>query len=286
MDDAPRLIVNADDLGLSEGIDRAIFAAHEAGVVTSASVLATGAAFEHAVRGLRAHPALGAGVHLCLHEEQPVLPPARIPTLVGGDGRLLPLGLVVRRVLSGAARREEIEAEYAAQIARVRDAGIAVDHLDSHCHLHAFPPIARVVRAVAGRFGIRCLRRPEASRLREYARAPLPRWPLGAAITLCSRVSRRTLGPGFFSPDRFTGLVHSGSADASWIARAVRSLEPGLVTELMVHPGDGSDAGGPGDDHGPRQRKGELDAITSSEVRDALREHGVRLIGYKDLVPC
>ena len=104
MDRVARLIVNADDLGLSEGIDRAIFAAHAAGSVTSTSVLTAGPAFEHAARGLRERPSLGAGVHLCLHEERPVLPPGRIPTLVGADGRLLPLRTVVRRLVTGALR--------------------------------------------------------------------------------------------------------------------------------------------------------------------------------------
>ena len=285
MDRVARLIVNADDLGLSEGIDRAIFAGHDAGTVTSASVLTTGPAFEHAARGLAERPALGVGVHLCLHEERPALPPGSIPTLVGADGRLLPLGTVVRRLLTGALRPAEIEQEYGGQVARALEAGIAVDHLDSHCHLHAWPPLARIVRAVAERFGIRGVRRPEASRLAEFARAPLARWPLAGAITLCSRAARSALGPSLVSPDRFVGLVQSGSADAAWIERAVRSLEPGLVTELMVHPGDGSDPSASAD-HGPAQRRGELDALTSPALARALRECGVRLVDYRDLAPC
>jgi predicted glycoside hydrolase/deacetylase ChbG (UPF0249 family) len=285
MDRGPRLIVNADDLGLSEGIDRAIFAGHDAGVITSTSVLTTGPAFAHAVCGLRERPALGVGVHLCLHEERPALPPERIPTLVGADGRLLPLRTVLRRALTGALRRVEVEEEYAAQVARALEAGIAVDHLDSHCHLHALPPLARSVRAVAERFGIRGVRRPAASRLREFARAPLARWPLGGAISLCSVAVRSVLGPPLVSPDRFVGLIHSGSADASWILRAVRSLEPGLASELMVHPGDGSGAS-PSGDHGPAQRRAELDALTSPALARALREGGVRLIDYRDLAPC
>src|SRR5690606_34833518 len=115
-------------------VDRAIFEGHDRGIVTSASLMATGAAFEHAVAGLRPRPRLGCGVHLVLHDEKPVLDPARIPTLVGPDGRLKPLREALRGLLFGASDAAEIEAEYAAQIQRARDAGIRPSHLDSHCH--------------------------------------------------------------------------------------------------------------------------------------------------------
>src|SRR5262245_7813713 len=144
---APRLIVNADDLGLSPGVDRAIFAGHDQGIVTSASLMANGASFEHAVAGVLARPRLGCGVPLVLHDERPVLDPARIPTLVGADGRLKPLRDALRGLLFGTSAPKEIEAEYAAQIRRAQDAGIKPSHLDSHCHLHAFPVVGPIVHA-------------------------------------------------------------------------------------------------------------------------------------------
>ena len=113
------LIVNADDLGLALGIDRAIFAAHVNGIVTSTSLMPTGGTFDAAVRELASHPALGVGVHLCLHEERPVLAPEKIPSLVGTDGRMLPLATVIRRAFSGSIEPSEIYAEYCAQVERV-----------------------------------------------------------------------------------------------------------------------------------------------------------------------
>lgn len=277
------LIVNADDLGLSPGINRAIFTGHAEGIVTSTSLLSTGAAFDEAIAGLASHPRLGVGVHLCLHEEKPVLPPERIPSLVGQDGRLLPLSEVLKRAMTGRIVADEVEAELSAQVARAKSAGVAVDHFDSHCHLHAFPPIARVVRRVAQRHGIRRIRRTEARRWSDFAGAPAGRFLVSAAITACSVISRRALGPDFSTTDRFLGLVHSGSGDAGWVGRAVATLEPGRSAELMVHPGDGTDAAGPGDDHGPEQRRSELEAVTSAEVREAVRERGVVLIPWSRL---
>jgi predicted glycoside hydrolase/deacetylase ChbG (UPF0249 family) len=277
------LIVNADDLGMSPGINRAIFLGHERGIVTSASLLATGAAFEGAIEGLAGCPGLGVGVHLCLHEERPVSPPERIPSLVGPDGRMLGLGVVLRKVLTGRLVSSEVEAELSAQVVRAKGAGVAVDHFDSHCHLHAFPAIARVVRRVAERHGIRRVRRTEAGRWSDFAGAPAGRFPVSAAITMCSKLSRRALGPELRTTDRFLGLVHSGSGDGSWVLRAIRSLEAGRTAELMVHPGDGTDPVGPSDDHGPEKRQRELEAVTSEEVREAVREGGIELIPWSRL---
>lgn len=279
----PRLIVNADDLGLSPGVDRAIFAGHDRGVVTSASLMATGASFAHAVAGVRARPRLGCGVHLVLHDEKPVLDPARIPSLVGADGRLKPLREAVRGLLFGASEPSEIEAEYAAQIRRVRDAGIDPTHLDSHCHLHAFPAVGPIVHALGERFGIACARQPEAGSWSDYRAAPLARYPLALLITATHRFTKQRVAQSLRSPDKFLGLVHSGALDAAWMVRAIEDLEPGVVAEIMVHPGDGSDEGDAGGDHGPYRRRVEFEAVTSPLVLDAVRRGGVELIDYRAL---
>lgn len=279
----PLLIVNADDLGMSLGINRGIFTGHEEGIVTSTSLLATGTGFDDAIAKLAEHPRLGVGVHLCLHEERPVLPPERIPSLVGEDGRLLPRSVVLRKAMLGKIVADEVEAELAAQVSRALGAGVAVDHLNSHCHLHAFLPIARVVRRVAERFGIRRVRRAEAGRWSDYAGAPAGRFALSAAITVCTRISHRALGPTMRTTDRFLGLVHSGSGEPDWLEKAVRMLEPGTSAELVVHPSDGSDPVGPSDHHGLAKRPRELAAVTSPEVREAVRESGVELIPWSAL---
>jgi chitin disaccharide deacetylase len=275
--------VNADDLGMSPGINRGIFTSHDEGIVTSASLLATGMCFEEAIANLAKHPRLGVGVHLCLHEESPVLPPERIPSLVGEDGRLLPRSVVLRNAMLRKIAADEVEAELVAQVSRVLEAGVAVDHLDSHCNLHEFPPIARVVRRVAERFAIRRVRRAEARRWSDFAGAPAGRFALSAAITVCTRISHRALGPTVKTTDRFLGLVHSGSGEPIWMEKAVRTLEPGTSTEMAVHPGDGSDPVGSSDDHGPAKRQKELGALTSAEVREAVRETGVQLIPWSAL---
>jgi predicted glycoside hydrolase/deacetylase ChbG (UPF0249 family) len=279
-----RLIVNADDLGMAPGINRAVFAAHERGIVTSASLMALGADFDEAVLGLASRPALGVGVHLVLHDERPLREPSAIASLVGADGRLLPLRALLGRLAVGRVPRAEIEAELAAQIERVLAAGLRPTHLDSHCHLHAWPVIGRVVHALGARYGVPCARRAELGNWREARGAPARRVPLALAISVCHRIGRLRGARGLRTPDRLLGLVRSGSIDAHWLSRALAVLPAGTVTELMVHPGDG-EAGPAGDDHGPRARRLEFEALTAPSVAAAVRAAGVELIHYGHLAP-
>lgn len=278
------LIVNADDLGMTEGVNRAIFTAHEQGIVTSTSLMAVGGAFDAAVKESSMHPRLGIGVHLCLHDETPVLDPRRIPTLVGEDGKMRPLSLVVRRLVTGQLDSSEIEAEYTAQVARARAAGVDVTHLDSHCHLHAFPKVAKVVRRVAKNMGIECIRRAESVRISDYAGSPFGRYPVSMLITCMSKLSYVGVRPSWRYPDRFVGMVRSGTVDAAWVEHEIESLVPGQVTELMIHPGDGSALYCGDDDHGPAQRKVEWEAVTAPRVIEAVRARGVRLVNYRHLL--
>jgi predicted glycoside hydrolase/deacetylase ChbG (UPF0249 family) len=254
------------------------------GVVTSASLLMVGKQIEAALRELKAHPQLDAGVHLCLHDERPLASPATIPSLLGENGRLLPLGQVIKRIATGVIRSAEIEAEYEAQVARAHDEGVRVTHLDSHCHLHALPPVALAATRIARRFGIKYVRKPQALRLSDYSGAPRSRFFLSSAITTCSLVSSCLFSRGLRAPDRFIGLVHSGGSDATWIFNAMHWLAPGSVSELMVHPGDGSDDGGGTEkNHGHWQRRAEYDLLISDKLRHEIEAHQIRLISYREL---
>jgi predicted glycoside hydrolase/deacetylase ChbG (UPF0249 family) len=280
---APLLIVNADDLGQSPGINAAIFEAHDRGIVSSASLMAGGEAFEGALAGLRARPRLGCGVHLVLHDERALAPRERVPHLVGPDGRMRALHPTARALLFGRIPDAEIEAEYRAQIERVRAAGIRPTHLDSHCHLHCVPRVAAILHRLGREYGIPCARRSELAGLSDFAGAPLARWPVALLISALHRRARVRIREPLAMPARLVGLAQSGTLDAAWLERALARLPRGVVSELMVHPGDGSSAGDPYGDHGAAMRKRELDALVSPLVRAALERNGVRLVTYAEL---
>jgi chitin disaccharide deacetylase len=242
-----QLIVNADDLGLTVGVNDGIFAAHDRGILTSASLFANAPSTADAIRGVRLRPSLGVGVHLTLVDGTPLLPPTRVPTLVEDDGRF-PASWkpFIVACLRGRVAYEEVERELTAQIDRIRSEGILLTHLDAHKHVHAFPPIFAIVARLAERFRIPVVRVPYErwspvpgdDRQRRIARGQAL---LNAALLPWARRDYRTaLRHGLRAP-QLVGRIHTGILSADAFAGLVRQLRP-VVTELMVHPGYVDDA--------------------------------------------
>ena len=162
------LIVNADDLGWTAGVNRGIAEAHRNGIVTSTSLLANGRAFDDGVNVSRALPGMGVGVHLNLSDGAPVNAARAVPSLVDEQGKLsggpeqLLLKLARRKLKLG-----EVEREWEAQIEKIRRAGISPTHLDGHKHVHMLPGLFPIAVKLAKKHGINSIRiSSEASSLR------------------------------------------------------------------------------------------------------------------------
>src|SRR6185437_7830738 len=157
-----RLIINADDFGLTPGINRAIAELHDAGAVTSATLMATGPAFDDAVALAQARPSLGVGCHIVLVDGTPVSDPATIPTLLGPDRRTFrnSLGDFALGVLRGAIRQDHIQREALAQIQQLQRAGLKLTHVDTHKHTHLLSRVARPIIRALDDSGIRSIRNP------------------------------------------------------------------------------------------------------------------------------
>jgi predicted glycoside hydrolase/deacetylase ChbG (UPF0249 family) len=158
----PRLIINADDFGLTPGINRAIAELHQARALTSATLMATGAAFDDAVATAHANPSLGVGCHIVLTDGAPASNPESIPTLLGPDRKTFRPSLVdfLQALLRGRISEEELKREALAQIQKLQNAGIKVTHLDTHKHTHLFPAVARPLLQLAEQRSIRAIRHP------------------------------------------------------------------------------------------------------------------------------
>jgi predicted glycoside hydrolase/deacetylase ChbG (UPF0249 family) len=137
-----RLIVNADDLGLSRGITDGILFAHRQGIVTSASYMVNQSASEYAAEELCKYPSLDVGIHLNLCQGKPVLPPSAVPTLVDSDGYFLSPSRMARRLTLWRASPKEILCEFCAQIDRMLATGLTPSHADSHHRFHFYPAAA------------------------------------------------------------------------------------------------------------------------------------------------
>lgn len=273
---ARALIVNADDFGAGEGVNDGVLEAHSRGVVTSASMMAGGAAFADALARLDDFPTLGVGVHLTLCAGAAVLAAARAPTLIDEEGRLPANALAfAKRYFGGRLRRKDIRAELEAQLGRVRDAGVAITHVDSHQHLHNLPGISEDVITLARRFGVRAAR---ASRCRIWppGRGWLTRQVLLRINAEAFRAAARQAG--LKTPEGLLGQGDVGRLTPASILRETRAAAAG-TWELLCHPARGCE---PGDDPA-MDRAAELAALTDPDLREGLREQGVRLLNFAAL---
>ncbi len=232
-----QLIVSADDFGYTRGVNRAILEACRNGVVTSASLLANGAAFEDAVEGALAEPQLDVGCHLNFVEGKPVSPRERIPHLVGSDGQFRMAWQLAARLVLGTVPESEIELESRAQIEKLLHAGLPVSHVDTHKHTHTHPAVARAVARAAQRYGIVWIRRPFENFLPASGRKfSSKRLLVGSLNLLVPSFERRMAAMGLTMPDFFSGILLTGRLTRQEFGKTLLALPTGL-TEVMCHPG-------------------------------------------------
>jgi chitin disaccharide deacetylase len=284
------LIVNADDLGWTGGVNRGIVEAHGNGIVTSASLLANGAAYASAVKLAHATRGLGVGVHLNLSDGEPAAPREQVKSLLNESGKLegRPKGLLLR-----LARRnvllEEVEREWDAQIQKVRDSGIEPTHLDGHRHVQMLPGLFEIALRLAKRHGIAAIRiAHEESTLRAALTAGAKQ---KGAVVMKQGVQARglkLLAPdahdkaeraGIATADYFCGIAQTGEMTREGVLRLLEILPEG-TTELMCHPGyaDEELVRSATRLQGSRQR--ELEILTDTDVRNLVASQGIRLIDY------
>lgn len=288
-----RLIINADDFGMTEGVNRAVLEAHRRGILTSTSLLANGAAFASAVEIARNTPTLGVGVHLNLTEGRPVADSARIPGLLTPQGAFFPgPARLASRLLAGRTRLAQIETEFRAQIEKVLAAGIEPTHLDGHQHVHMWPSVfaltARLVESY-GIHGMRCSRdrrvpiRGLLRRNRPSRSKIIRQFGVGTTLGLLALGARASLRrAGVASPEYFYGVSSTGFLDAAALEAILRDLPEG-TSELMCHPGYADAELKAVPTRLLAQRERELDALTRPEIRNLARNLGIELITYREL---
>jgi chitin disaccharide deacetylase len=282
-----QLVVNADDLGLTIGVNDGIFDADAMGILTSASLFANAPATADAIRRARGHASLGIGAHLTLVDGEPVLPARDVRSLVGTTGRFYPSWKsFIVACLKGAISLVEVERELTAQVSRLFGAGVRLTHLDAHKHVHAYPPIFAIVARMAARFGIPTVRVPyepftvhalvDRGPARTHAAFNAAMWPWAR------RNVRTARGLGLRTP-RFVGRIHTGILDRAVVRDLIRAVPPG-VTELMVHPGYVDDALARAGTRLQASRQQELDLLCDLETRALVFGEQIDLVRH-DLRP-
>jgi len=255
------LIVNADDFGCSEHTVDATIECFQRGILSSATLMPNMPAFARAAAFAREHPQFSYGLHLCLTDERPVCDPATIPTLVAPNGCFWRTAQFFRRALTGRIAGADLRREALAQLARLKDSGLPVGHLDAHGHVHKAAIVPWALRHVLRQSGIATVRRAQNL---FYRRPRLSRW----CFNHVTNAFIRRLGK---TTDHFlmvTGTLDHG--DTGWWAQCIARLPAG-VTEIGIHPGWDE----------PWRRLDTLPALERG--RPFLDEARVQLIGFDEL---
>lgn len=282
-----RLIINADDFGLTPGINRAVLKAFRDGVLTSTTLMVNAPSFPEAVSIARANPRLGVGVHLNILRGRPVLPPGEVRSLVDASGSFLKSTTrLIRRWTLGRIDPREVCAEFGAQIRRAKDAGLSPTHLDSERHLHS---IFFVVAAAAGsEHGIRKLRLCGEISPFSPSTALSPSSLKTLLLLILSRFNRReAVLRDIASPDHFFGVRYSCRMDLAHLVEIISSLPDGN-SEIMCHPGYVKK-----EIESLREKFGiyrilespeeELIALLSPRIRSTIEAQKIELINYGNL---
>jgi hopanoid biosynthesis associated protein HpnK len=271
---ARRLIVNADDFGLSHSVNEAVIQAHSEGILTTASLMVNEPGFSEAVALARENPRLGIGLHLTFSHGHSTLTPHEIPGLVnsrqefsnspGGAG----FRYFVQRNL-----RAQLRAEIHAQFEKFRSTGLPLDHVNGHLHFHMHPTIFRILMAECDAFGIqrmRLTRDPLWLNTRLARGAWLYRINHALTFGLLGALSGRILRrQGIRHTDRVFGLLQNARVDETFITRLLPQLSAG-DSELYSHPS-------------LEEFRNEFEALINPRVKELVRQLGIQLIRYQDL---
>jgi hopanoid biosynthesis associated protein HpnK len=283
-----RLIVNADDFGLTSGVNRGIVEGNRRGIVTSATLMANAQASAAAIDIAKSKPNLKTGCHVVLIDGVPLA--ANLPSLTNGTARFrgslkqFAMAAVLKQIAA-----KEIEREVEAQVRKIQSSGIALTHVDSHKHTHMFPHVLRPLLRAARACGIRAVRNPF---------EPMRSWPSGMVLAtpglwlrsagvmafgiFAAEFHRAIKEQGMASTDGTIGIAVTGLLDQPKLSQILEALPEG-TWELVCHPGysdaDLQSAG----TRLTQSRDIELAALISEATKEALARRKIELISYADL---
>jgi hopanoid biosynthesis associated protein HpnK len=269
-----RLIVNADDFGLSPSVNEAVVRAHREGILTTASLMVNEPGFDEAVKLAKENPRLGVGLHLTLLMGHAALPPEKIPGLVNARGEFShsSVGVGVRYFFQRRLR-EPLRAEIHAQFEKFHATGLPLDHVNGHLHLHLHPVIFKILMDDAAQLRIRHLRltRDCLAGSRRLSRGHLLYKVSHAAIfEFLSGRAKKVLSAKKIRHAQITfGLLQDSRVDEEYVLKLLPELPAG-DSELYAHPS-------------LDRFQHEFDALVSPQVKALVSRLGIQLIRHQDL---
>jgi hopanoid biosynthesis associated protein HpnK len=284
-----RLIINADDFGLTHGVNRAIAEAHERGVVRSTTLMANAPAFDEAVKLANSSARWSVGCHVVLVDGQPLVDPGRVSSLVAPrDSQRFRDGLAgfALRAFSRQLDPDQIEAETTAQIRKLQSHGIAVSHIDTHKHTHTFPVVLEGVLRAARTCTLGAIRNPFDVIAADFVRTQKGLWKRYAQVRtlrgMAGRFRRAVSKAGLRTPDGTLGIVVTGHLNPALFQSIAENMPEG-TWEFVCHPGYVDDDLRSAGTRLRESREVELAVLTSPETRESIERRGIELISYREL---
>ena len=284
-----RLIINADDFGLTAGINRAIVKAHVEGIVTSTTLMANAQAFDQAVTLATPVQDLSVGCHVVLVDGSSLLQPSQVPTLLAerdNTSFYRSAGTLAWRAITRRIDPAQIESEAVAQIRKLQSAGISVTHIDTHKHTHILPQVLRPLLRAAQTCGVRKIRNPFGrmllAGLLRYA-SLWKRWIEFRTLQTLARGFRETVkNAGMITTDGTIGIVATGALDKELFRSLIENLSDG-TWEFVCHPGYNDSKLQSLQTRLRKSREQELEILTTPATRELLQRNHIELISYHDL---
>ncbi len=231
-----RIIINADDFGLTNSVNKAIIDVFKAGNLTSATMMVNTPGFLNAVELAKKHPTLGVGLHFCLTEGKPL---TSAKTLIDEEGCFLSRGTLIKQILKGKINQDDITAEFNAQLEKLVKSGIQLTHTDSHQHVMMIPFVFNAVIKVIKHndLPVRIVE-PKDFDFKLAVKRP-KKFILQGVNKLMAKVNRKTSGIGTVSNQSLTSiheLNDLANFDKEDYLNLVNKFNAKDTLELMVHP--------------------------------------------------
>jgi len=275
------VIINADDFGLTSGINRGIILAHKEGILTSATLMANMPGFNQALRLAKENKSLGVGIHLNIIRGEPVNSPQKVPSLLNNHDYFLTPYQFFKKMMLKKIKLMEIEHEFRAQIEKLLEKGIHITHFDSEKHIHSIPQIMQIVTKLALEYRI-----PRIRFVNEFCLSGNINQSFKSILVshLHSKSKQNLINSGILIPDKFYGISNSGKMNKKTFKKIFSKVKEG-ITEIMTHPGivdkelnEIEHKYGPF--HLKKEREKELHALLDQELKESIKKENIQLIHF------
>jgi len=277
------LIINADDYGLHEDINRGIISSVENGLVNSISISACGKALNNGISEIKNLKNIDLGVHITFVEELPSSPIGDIKSILGFNDRLLPnYKILFQKYLLGKINIEELYIEGKNQIERIINYGIKPTHIDSHQHIHMFPSIWKILVRLAEEYSISFIRCSKFDKL--YGNRNTMEILMAKTLNMFAKINSIN-GSGDATKIDTIGLAYAGKVNEHNLIK-ILSKVPFGISELVVHPGYNTNSLKEFYDWN-FDWSNEVKALQSKNIKNFISSNSIKLINFtqtKDII--